>query len=531
VRVQVGQHRPTLRARGALVYCRTVQGRIESSRESTAGAGWDCQAGRFQDRVPKRAKPFSWLSPRPLLQSRNDRLARVFDDPTNDRRRAWMARLAPAPTDLLVSVPQSGPVSFLVMGDTGEGDGSQFAVVEPLRPHAADTAFLFICSDVIYPAGGIDDYCDKFFDPYKDYPGPIYAVPGNHDWYDDATGFMYWFCGAEDPPPRSGTRLFSKAWVRDRLWRRAPRSHAEVIARARELRKEPRQQLGQPAPYFAIDVGELRLVGIDTGITGSIDSDQATWLREISRGERPKILLTGKPIYVDGCYRPGKIEGEDGGTIDDVVTDPDHHYIAAIGGDIHNYQRYPVRVADGRTILYLVSGGGGAFMHETYSIKNIDCTELPLTEAEFRCYPLRGDCLSRFSQLYARKLRLLGGQRLLFIAPDSAAAIMAKRLKIAATRPSAQAVKPTWRERISAAIVLKLLPGRGERGLHLPFSEWLDWNEPPMFKSFLRFDADAGELTIRCFAANGCAYQQDDPPVEDELRARRGADGRWEWRF
>jgi hypothetical protein len=52
-----------------------------------------------------------------------------------------------------------------------------------------------------------------------------------------------------------------------------------------------------------------------------------------------------------------------------------------------------------------------------------------------------------------------------------------------------------------------------------------------MFKSFLRFDADDGELTIRCFAANGCASQEHDPPVEDTLRARRGADGRWEWSF
>jgi Calcineurin-like phosphoesterase len=529
MRVEVRQHPLTLRGRAALVYCRTVQGPIESSRESTAGAGWQCQAGRFRERVPERAKPFSWLSPRPLWESRNDRLARAFGDPTNDRRRAWMAELAPA--DLVVEVPAARPLSFLVMGDTGEGDGSQLCVVPPLLSQAADTAFLFICSDVIYPAGGIDDYCDKLFDAYRDYPGPIYAIPGNHDWYDDAAGFMYWFCGATSPPKRVRSGPLSKAWVRDRLWRRAPRSRPEVVARARELRKEPRQQLGQPGPYFAIDVGELRLVGIDTGITGSIDREQAAWLREVSKGERPKVLLTGKPIYVDGCYRPGEIEGEDG-TIDAIVTDPDHHYIAAVGGDIHNYQRYPVRLADGRTIVYLVSGAGGAFMHETYSIENLDNTELRdiVGEASFRCYPLRGDCLSRFSQLYARKLRLLGGERLLFIEPDAAAAIMAGRLGIEATRASARAAKPSWRERLSAAIVLRL-PGRGKRGLHLPFSEWLDWNEPPMFKSFLRFEAADGELTIRCFAANGCASQEDTPPVEDELHARRGADGRWGWRF
>jgi Calcineurin-like phosphoesterase len=505
-----------------------MQARTESSRDSTAGAGWQCPAGRFQDLVPKRAKPFSWLDPRPLWQSRNDRLARAFGDPTNERRRAWMAQLGPR--DLVVGVERDGPFSFLVMGDTGEGDGSQLAVVPPLLVHARDAAFLFICSDVIYPAGGIDDYLPKFFRPYVDFPAPIYAIPGNHDWYDDATGFMYWFCGQTHAPERPRGRPFSKAWIRDRLWRRAPRPGANV-GEVGKLHRPPGQVLRQPGPYFAIDVGELRLVGIDTGITGTIDRDQATWLREVSKGDRPKILLTGKPIYVDGRYRPGVIEGERG-TVDDVVRDPEHHYIAAIGGDIHNYQRYPVRLDDGRTIVYLVSGGGGAFMHDTHGIDNIDATEVggAVGEADFRCYPLRGDCLSRYSVLYGRKLRLIGGERLLSIRPDAAAAIMAKRLGLAPTRASARQVRPSWRERLSAAMLLRL-PARGKRGLHLPFSTWLDWNEPPMFKSFLRFDVDDGQLTIRCFAATGCAAQEADPPVEDTLRARRTEGGRWEWSF
>jgi calcineurin-like phosphoesterase family protein len=500
----------------------------ESSRESTAGAGWQCEPGRFAQLVPRSAKPFSWLSPRPLWQSRNDRLARVFGDPTDDRRRAWMAKLAPADPDLLVDLSDRDPVAFLVAGDTGEGDGSQFAVAEPLLSRAQDTTFLFVCSDVVYPAGGIDAYRDKLFLPYTAYRGPIYAVPGNHDWYDDATGFMYWFCGAEEAPPRPRSRPPSKAWIRDRLWRRAPRSHAETIREARELRPETDQQFRQPAPYLAIDVGRFRLIGIDTGITGSVDREQGAWLRRMSQGPRPKVLLTGKPIYVDGERREGRIEG--GGTIDEIVTHPDHHYIAAIGGDIHNYQRYPVALPDGRTIVYLVAGGGGAFMHETYSIPSLDDRGLEgVTESGFRCYPLRGDCLSRFSQLYAHKLRLIGG-RLLYVPPDQAAAIMSKRLGIPATRPGAQATRPTRRARIAAAIIL-WLPGRGRRGLHLPFSEWLDWNQPPMFKSFLRFDAAGDELTIHCFAATGCASQQDDPPVEDVLRASPGDDGRWQWSF
>jgi len=50
-------------------------------------------------------------------------------------------------------------------------------------------------------------------------------------------------------------------------------------------------------------------VAIDTGITNSLDRDQGDWLRRVSADPRPKILLTGKPIYVDGEHHPGQIEG------------------------------------------------------------------------------------------------------------------------------------------------------------------------------------------------------------------------------
>jgi len=35
----------------------------------------------------------------------------------------------------------------------------------------------------------------------------------------------------------------------------------------------------------------VRFVGIDTGIIGNIDGDQGDWLRKVSAGPKPKILL------------------------------------------------------------------------------------------------------------------------------------------------------------------------------------------------------------------------------------------------
>jgi hypothetical protein len=501
---------PSLRVREGSLAVSVSASSSASSRESVAGAGWTCRPGTYAGLLTKRDRPFSWLSPAPIWRSRNDRLARWLGDPTNDRRRAWMAALGANGSDLVVDYSQREQISFLVMGDTGEGDASQYAVVPPLLSQAGDTAFLFICSDVIYPAGGIAEYKDRFFRPYSGYRGPVYAVPGNHDWYDDLTGFMFHFCGLERRPPVRAESV--KGWIRNLLSSKPRAANDASVAEMRALRAAPEQQSRQPAPYLVIDAGPLRLVAIDTGIKGGIDRDQAEWLRRVSAGSgKPKILLTGKPIYVDGAHHPGPIEG--GGTIDEIVRDPAHNYVAAIGGDIHNYQRYPVAMPDGRTIQYIVSGAGGAFMHATHQIPRID---LPgVSEADFRCYPLRGDSLSLYSKLYDQKLGF--GRGRLVIPPDEASAIMAERLGITPTRASAEEVTVSERSRRAAATVFRL-PGRAHGALHLPFSEFFDWNEPPLFKSFLRLEAEPGEVRIRCFAATGCAGQEESPPVEDELR-------------
>jgi calcineurin-like phosphoesterase family protein len=508
--------------------------RPESSRDSHAGAGWGCVAGDYKKDLTKLDVPFSWLNPKPLWRSRNDRLIRwLGDDPTNRRRVEWMEGRRAANPELLVDYADRDPISFLVMGDTGEGDDSQYAVVRPLLSQAKDAAFLFICSDVIYPAGGADEYLEKFFHPYDRFRGPIHAVPGNHDWYDGLTGFMRWFCGVEEPPPsrRPKQRFLSKLWWRDLLWQSPPEPSQDTLAEIAEKYPLSKQRARQPGPYLAIDAGLVRLVGIDTGVCGGIDKQQAEWLLDVSRGPKPKILLTGKPIYVDGDHHPGPIEGSDT-TVDDIVTDPDHNYIAAIGGDIHNYQRYPVELDDGRTILYLVSGGGGAFMHQTHTIDNLD--RLPeehrlkgMTESKLRLYPRRGHSLSRYSQLYGRKFRFLGG-RLLYIRPEVAAAIVAERIGVEPTLEEDRSARITRRERLAAWFMFTL-PARGRRTLHVPFSEWLDWNEPPLFKSFLRVDASEAAVEVRCFGASGCRHAQHHPPVEDHLRATQGADGRWEW--
>jgi Calcineurin-like phosphoesterase len=408
-----------------------VKGR--SSRDSKERAGWrdpDTPRGSYESRLERRSdirwSRFSWLTLRAMGESVNHEIACNIADFINARRNRWAAAqraAGHAESDLVIKRTDGDRFSFLVLGDPGEQDASQYAVVEPLLAKGKGTAFMVICSDVIYPGGDVNDYVNGFYIPYKDYPETIYALPGNHDWYDGLNGFMYHFCGAE-ALPRTSYRLTDfnvRQLIARWIWGKAARPRRDLLLgwmAQRPPRKEHPRKAPQPGPYFAIDTGQLLIVAIDTGMTGKLDGEQGRWLLRVSRAhDMPKVLLTGKPLIVDGHYQPGEIEwgeAEESAmytTVDDIVREPAHNYVAAIGGDIHNYQRYSVDL-NKRRIEYLVAGGGGAFLSATHRIGLVDVKSHPLStptpqgfvpdvkERDFTCYPLRGDSLTHFSERF-----------------------------------------------------------------------------------------------------------------------------------
>ncbi|RZT88256.1 calcineurin-like phosphoesterase family protein [Pseudonocardia sediminis] len=518
------------------------------SRAGEREAGWECaEIGEFAARVPPQPPvPIwwrwlpRWLQPGPLWDSRNDVVAKLLGDPTDAIRTAWLRRMDDGPQDparnlrtrVVDRFADREQISVALLGDPGEGDASQYVVPPVLERVAGDTDLAVVVSDVIYPAGGVAEYENRLHRPYTGYPGPIYGLPGNHDWYDDLTGFMATFCGQapDDGPPRvPGPGPAAKRWLRARLWRRAPRGTAADVERMRaRWRGAPGQQATQPGPYCAIDAGPVRLVLIDTGLHGGIDADQADWLREVSHSDdRPKILLTGKPLLTYAAPQPCPVrDPRPGGprSVEEIVTDPRAHYIAAIGGDDHAYQRYPLALDDGRTLLCLVAGGSGAFLSATHTIPNLDDVPVAVTEDEFRCYPLRGDSLAYFSRRYDRILGLGLGR--LVLSPGEASALVARRLHM--DPPRAARVEPgVWARRIEPALFR--LPSRGSAPGHNLMSVLFDGDAPPLFKSFLRLDATADEVVISAWSATGCLEHERHPACEDRMRARRGADGRWTW--
>jgi hypothetical protein len=401
----------------------------QSSRVSVEGAGfYEGTPGRWTERLSQRVlrtSGFYWASRQSLSEVTNDVLHKIASEDriVADERARWVARqqrFGRVNDTFVVRSAEALPESwsFLLVGDTGEGDGSQYAVAEAIAHHA-DTEFMVIVSDVVYPAGDVNDYIDCFYIPYEEYPRRIYGVPGNHDWYDLLSGFMYHFCDAEPMAPTS-FRLGRYDW-RERIsrvhWLPSSPPRRALIEAYRERRADPAEWPKQPGPYYVIDTDDLRIVCLDTGTAGTVDRQQGKWLLSVARDPRPKILLLGNPLVVDGHHHRCPIQWIDASSVDypdvaSVVADPEFFFIAVVGGDVHNYQRYSARRsvptdAARQDVQFVVAGGGGAFLSPSHRIPRVSL-EVPgfdvIGEESFRCFPLRGDSLARFSQMLGVRL-------------------------------------------------------------------------------------------------------------------------------
>jgi hypothetical protein len=93
----------------------------------------------------------------------------------------------------VTKIKNAGVMVFHTVGDTGDYRDSrpQDLVAKIMTqdvqnsPDGKQPAFYDHLGDVIYFAGDIDRYGDYFYETYKDYPGFIVAIPGNHDCQPD----------------------------------------------------------------------------------------------------------------------------------------------------------------------------------------------------------------------------------------------------------------------------------------------------------------------------------------------------------
>lgn len=254
--------------------------------------------------------------------------------------------------------------AFLVIGDTGEGDASQHVLRDQLILAALqpDVHFVVISSDVVYPTGEMKNYEANFWLPFKGVQKPVYAIPGNHDWYDALEGFAATFFEPEAARTVMRGRVEADGALAGRVDRRIER----YLGEARRLRDEYGVPTGfQQGPFFQIQTDRFALFAVDTGVRKRVDPLQEAWFRralESARGKF-KMAILGHPLYAVGQYRAE--DNEDFQAIHALLQKHDVRVVMA--GDTHDFEYY-AEIRDGggrssrRTLHHFVNGGGGAFL-------------------------------------------------------------------------------------------------------------------------------------------------------------------------
>jgi len=254
--------------------------------------------------------------------------------------------------------------AFLVIGDTGEGDASQHVLKDMLLKASwqPEVRFVVLSSDVVYPTGAIKDYEANFWLPFKGVAVPVYAIPGNHDWYDALEGFNATFLEPGAARIAMHARVEADLLLSPRTDRRIERT-LRATARLREAYGVPTGF--QLAPYFQIQTDRFALFALDTGVRKQVDGPQLAWFRaalESARG-KCKMVILGHPLYAVGEYRADQNEAFR--ELHELLREHDVRIVMA--GDTHDFEYYAELRRGGTrdasdTLHHFVNGGGGAFL-------------------------------------------------------------------------------------------------------------------------------------------------------------------------
>jgi hypothetical protein len=255
------------------------------------------------------------------------------------------------------AIQKSGQIVFHSVGDTGsvKGPETQSLVADKMvgdfdDPSPADRpSFCFHLGDVVYSFGEAQYYYDQFYEPYRSYPAPIFAVPGNHD------GLVY-----------SGEGVPSlEAFLRNFV--------SPEPVRTPEAGGLIRTAMTQPAVYFALDAPFVTIIGLysnvleDPGVVSSqgvknspIDDEQLAFLATALQFAKKKggatLLVTHHPPYSGGSAHGGSPQML--ADIDAACTKANYWPHAHLSGHAHNYQRF-TRTVNKFDVPYVVCGNGG----------------------------------------------------------------------------------------------------------------------------------------------------------------------------
>ncbi|HVJ87823.1 MAG TPA: metallophosphoesterase [Caulifigura sp.] len=258
------------------------------------------------------------------------------------------------------SFDHNADFSFLVIGDPGEGDASQHVLRAQLLElvRRDDVKFVIISSDVVYPTGAMRNYETGFWLPFMGTTKPVFAIPGNHDWYDALDAFAATFYEPDAARVAIRGRVEADAGVSSTTEARIE----ELISIAGRLQSEyevPVQR--QRASYFQFQTPTFALFTVDTGVERTLDPLQWEWLEKalVSAAGKTKMAILGHPFYAGGHYIPEA--DTEFLRLHELLKK--HDVAIVMAGDTHDLEFYEESPGpSGRPTLHFVNGGGGAYL-------------------------------------------------------------------------------------------------------------------------------------------------------------------------
>lgn len=239
-------------------------------------------------------------------------------------------------------------LAFHMVGDTGSLRSPDFqklvaAQLEDQFQVEEKPSFLYHLGDVVYNHGEIERFERQFFEPYKHYPAPIFAIPGNHDSdvnpdnpvpYTSLSAFMQVFCARE-----AGAIAFSGG--------------------------SERQSMIQPNMYWVLETPLANIIGLHGNVTkyGAIRGEQEQWFVEQLRWAASRH--PDKALIVCIHHAPYSADINHGASIP-MIEFFERSYAETgvrpdivFSGHVHNYQRFSKRYDDGAEVPFIVAGAGG----------------------------------------------------------------------------------------------------------------------------------------------------------------------------
>ncbi len=329
------------------------------------------------------------------------------------------------------------------VADLGDGFDATYSVASLLARDSLDLdgqkprgRLLVMGGDQVYPAASTDVYEDRSKGVYRaampvapEDPPTLFALPGNHDWYDGLTSFL---------------RVFA------------------------QQRPFGGWQTEQTRSYFAIRLPQRWwLYAIDTQFDDYVDAPQLQYFRgasaELREGDAV-ILCTSTPAWVEAgaggnskCYDTIEFFQRE------VIRPRGAQVRVMLSGDKHHYARYAER--DG-TAQKITSGLGGAYLAATHKLPPSlvlpppgSRVREPSPQRTFELasrYPSRQDSELKAPGIFALPWRNPGFWGLTGIAQLVATAAMLYGLGESAARSGVFGLLAAWSPAIVAAAVLVL---------------------------------------------------------------------------